>query len=58
MLTLFPPGNSDLGWCHIPGARLACDPRLESPGPRELGVCGRQCTSKMDLEYSSRLQRP
>ena len=51
MLTLVPPGNSDLGWCHIPGARLACDRRLESPGPRELGVCGRQCTSKMDLEY-------
>ena len=27
-------------------------------GLRELGACGRQCTSKMDLEYSSPLQRP
>ena len=27
-------------------------------GLRELVACGRQCTSKMDLEYSSPLQRP
>ena len=37
MLTLFPPGNSDLGCCHIPGARVACVPRLRSPGAEGAG---------------------
>ena len=52
MLTLFPPGNSDPGWCHIPGARLSV------PGLRELGACGRQCAPKMDLGISSSLRSP
>ena len=37
MLPLFPPGNSDLGWCHIPGARLACVPRMECAGAEGAG---------------------
>ena len=37
MLTLFPPGNSALGWCHIPGARLACVLRLQSSGAERAG---------------------
>ena len=51
MLILFPSGHNDPGWCHIPGAGLAWIPRLECVGLRELGTCGRQCASTMNLEY-------
>ena len=32
MLTLFPPGNSDLGRCHIPRARVAVSQGWGVPG--------------------------
>ena len=32
MLTLHLSGHNDLGWCHIPGTRLAWVPSLECPG--------------------------
>ena len=39
-LTLLPSGHSDLGWGHIPGARVACIPRLECPGAVGAGSRG------------------
>ena len=39
-LTLLPSGHSDLGWGHIPGARVACIPRLECPGAEGSGSRG------------------
>ena len=51
MLTLFPPGNSDRAgvtslkpdWLASQGCRVQ--------ELRELGACGRQYTSKTNLEY-------
>ena len=37
MLILSPSGHSDLGWCLILGACLACVPRLECPGAEGAG---------------------
>ena len=51
MLTLFPSGHSDLDWCHILGPGWLGSQGWSVLGLRELGACGRQCASTVDLEY-------